>query len=74
MGALVPAVEQLGRFNDVATPMGLTGLCTVLIAFIAFAVAVVTGLLWRQRLKSHQGLLKTIQARKKVPVALEGEA
>lgn len=68
LGAIVPAIEQLGRFNDKANPMGATGLCTVLIAVVALAVAIVTGFLWRQRLRSHESLLDTIKSRKKVPV------
>jgi hypothetical protein len=71
LGAIVPAIEQLGRFNDAVNPMGITGLCTVIVAVIALAVAAVTGALWRQRLAGHQGLVETIQSRKKVAVTGE---
>lgn len=71
VGAIVPAIEQLARFNDKANPMGLIGLVTVAIAFVAFGISAVTAILWRQRHISHEGLLRVIQSRRKVPVATD---
>lgn len=71
LGAIAPAVEQLGRFNDRVNPMGYTGLFTVLVAVVALAIAIVTGLLWHKRGKHQVNLLNTIKSRKKVPVSTE---
>lgn len=74
LGAVIPAVEALARFNDKTNPMGLIGLFTVLIATVSLALAIFAGVLWYRRHKRHQGLAATIRSRPKVKVTIANDA
>lgn len=70
LGGLIPALQVLKQFSIDATKVGIFDLLTVMIAGCALAVAFVTGFLWRQRSKTHKGLVETIRGRQRVPMRL----
>lgn len=69
-GSLVPAIDGFSRFGSTTNPTTLTDLISMLLAFAALVVAVVTGFQWHVRSKSHVSLVTEIRGRPKVPVAL----
>lgn len=68
VGAIVPAFQELARFNASQNPMGITGLMTVIVLVAALAIATVTGLLWWQRTAAKSDLVTEIRGRPKVRV------
>jgi hypothetical protein len=70
MGALIPALQSLSIFNSDPTKMDGFGLLTMFVAVGTLTVALVSGSLWHQRLKSHKSLVATIRGRPRVPIRL----
>lgn len=73
LGALIPALQMLNTFNETPDKVGLWGLVTILVAAATLAVAIVSGTLWNQRLKTHKTMVDTIRARPRTPVRLAHE-
>lgn len=73
MGALIPAFQEFGKFRADPTNVGVWGLLTILIAAMTLAVAVVSGVLWRQRSKTHKSMVDTIRGRPRTPVRLAND-
>lgn len=70
LGALVPAMQQLGEFNADPTQVDGWGLLTMLIAAMMLAVSIVSGALWHQRSKAHRSMVDNIRDRPRIPVRL----
>jgi hypothetical protein len=70
IGSLIPALQQLGKFRADPLTIDALGLLTIIIAAMMLGLAVVTGILWRQRFKTHKGMVDTIRNRPRVPVRL----
>lgn len=68
LGALIPAWQELGKFNVDPTTVSGTGLFTMGVAIAMLAVAILSGALWRQRTKSHKSMAQTIRDRPRVQV------
>lgn len=70
LGSLLPAWQELAKFNtDPATVSG-TGLFTMGLAVATLAVSAISGVLWHQRSKSHKSMSQAIRDRPRVPVKL----
>lgn len=67
-GSVIPAVEQVSRFNSASQSMGIVGLLTICLTACSFAIAIVTGWLWHKRHERHKDLAATIRSRPKVKV------
>jgi hypothetical protein len=73
LGALIPALQTLAQFNDDPAKVTMWGLMTLMIAFATFAVAVVSGVLWYQRSKTHKSMVENIRERPRAPVRLAND-
>ena len=69
-GSLIPAIDGFLRFSNKTNPATQTDLVSMMLAFAAFVVTIITALQWRVRSKSHVDLVTEIRGRPKVPVAL----
>lgn len=69
VGSLIPALQELGKFQAAAT-ITWFGLLTIMIAAVMLGLALVTGVLWLQRSRTHRSMVQTIRDRPKVPVRL----
>ena len=65
LGSVVPAFQEAGKFGAVENAMNQWGLFTCLLCAMCLSVAVVTGLLWRGRLRSHVNMVEEIRGRPK---------
>jgi hypothetical protein len=70
LGALIPALQVLSQFAADSTKVGGWGLLTLLVAVAMLAVAVVSGVLWHQRSKTHKDMVTTVRERPRIPVRL----
>jgi uncharacterized membrane protein len=70
LGALIPALQNLGQFNSNPSEVDGWGLLTILIAAMMLAVSIVSGALWHQRSKVHTSMVETIRGRPRSPVRL----
>ena len=70
LGALVPAMQQLGEFNADPTQVDGWELLTMFIAAMMLAVSIVSGVLWHQRSKAHRSMVDNIRDRPRSPVRL----
>lgn len=70
VGALIPALSEVSKVVNAPDTVTLSGFLTLMIAAMMFAVALVSGFLWHQRTKTHEGMLTTIRNRPRVPVKL----
>lgn len=68
VGSIIPALEQLSRFNDATDPMGMVGLLTAFLALGSGVSALISGLFWRSRHRRHVNLATVIRSRPKVAV------
>jgi hypothetical protein len=68
VGGLVPAIEALSRFQDIAHPMGYVGFFTVILDVVALVVAGLSIWLWRRRRLRHVDLATAIRSRPRVKV------
>ena len=73
LGALVPGLQVVGKFNENPATLDLWNLLTLLIAVATLAVATVAGVLWHQRSKTHKSMVDTIRQRPRAPVRLAHE-
>lgn len=74
VGSLVPAFQEAAKFNAAEDRMNGWGLLICLICAMCFAVALVTGWLWRGRLRSHTDLVAEIRGRPKRLVTDAGQS
>jgi hypothetical protein len=70
LGALVPAMQQLGQFSADPKQVDGWGLLTMFIAAMMLAVSIVSGALWYQRAKAHRSMVSNIRDRPRSPVRL----
>lgn len=73
LGALIPAFQELTKFQSAPDAVGFWGLATMFIAAMTLAVAAVTGWLWHQRSKTHKSMVETIRTREKRLVRFANE-
>ena len=63
VGALVPALESLARFNAPSNPMGPLGLVICALALGGIVSAAISGYFWRQKAKGQRDIMSEIRAR-----------
>lgn len=68
VGAIVPAYDAVSRFGDATHPMTKTDLVSMFVATATFAVAAVTGILWRRKAGTKSSAVQAIRNRPKVTV------
>lgn len=67
-GSFTPAFDGFKRFGAAQHPATSTDLVSMMLCFTALVVAIMTGLQWHQRSKSHKGMVSEIRGRPTVPV------
>lgn len=68
LGSLIPAAQAFSEALNHPEKIGAVSLLTMAIAVAALSVSVVSGILWRQRGKTHHSMVQTIRARPRVAV------
>ncbi|WP_288485811.1 hypothetical protein [uncultured Novosphingobium sp.] len=68
LGGLVPAVQEIAKFQADSRNLTGVGLFTMFVAVSALSAAVISGFLWHQRGKSHKSMSGAIRDRPRVRV------